>query len=428
MTGVGALNPQGDDSGKGLLEFAEGKALGEDGLQWLYIHTQNVWGNDKCSLQDRIDATEDNLYQYRQYAADPLNCTGWMEADKPFCFLACCFELLDLGENPEEHVSHLPIALDGSCSGLQHFAAMMLDEKLAEAVNVIQNSDRPNDIYTMVAERAAASVAEDDSEEASYWNGKVTRDIVKQPVMTLAYGVSRSGMRNQVSEKCKKLVRKGHSEYKKGSTSVKDADGKVVVSFAGYMADQIHDSISGVSKSAFHVMDWLGAAATAKAAACDDAIDGALSWTSPIGLPVLQEYYDYDSKRVNTYFEGRRIRFTQRLGAAAVDARKQKQGAAPNFVHSMDAAHLMLTVNECIGSGIGINSFAMIHDSFGTHASDTGALFEILREQFHLMYREDALMHLYADLPPAAKLICGEPPSRGSLDLSRVQDSEYFFN
>ena len=422
LAGVGAINPQGDDSGKALIEFAKGQPLGEDGLQWLYIHAQNCWGNDKVSLQERIEASEDNFKEYWSYGSDPLTNTGWMGADKPFCFLACCFELRDIammeyeGGEAADYESHLPIALDGSCSGLQHFAGIMRDRPLAAAVNVVQDSDEPADIYSQVATRVAQIVSEDDSEEACYWRGKVTRDLVKQPVMTLSYGVTSSGMRSQVQEKCKKLVyKKGKSEYSDGSSGA----------YPAYLARVIQTAITDVSRAAFDVMDWLGAVAVGLVDGHPDSLEGALGWTSPVGLPVLQEYYDFDMQTVNVFVEGRRIRFERPIGPAAVRKSKQKQGAAPNFIHSMDASHLMMTVNEA--ALYGIDSFAMIHDSFATHAADTGTLFEVLRDQFARMYQDDVLMELYESLPPHVQEVVGLPPARGTLDLSEVQESEYFF-
>lgn len=416
LAGRGSINPQGDDSGKALLRFAEGKPLGEDGLQWLYIHAQNCWGNDKVSLQERIDATVANYEMYVSYALDPMANTGWMEADKPFCFLAVCFELLRHsfwvcgGNSDETFVSYLPIALDGSCSGLQHFAGIMLDESIARAVNVVPGeSDTPSDIYSKVAEGVASSLPED-----NYWKGLVSRDLVKQPVMTLTYGVTLTGMRNQIREKCKKLVRKGKVEYTEGTTAEN----------CQYLADCIHASIGTVASAAYDAMDWLAEAAKVKAKTVKT-LEGALSWVTPIGLPVLQEYYDYDTRQYHVIVDGRELRFTQRMGPAQVRASKQKQGAAPNFVHSMDASHLMLTVKACKEHGI--NSFAMIHDSFGTHAADTGVLFEVLRDEFAKMYERDVLLELWESMPPEVKEVLRKPPKRGSLDLALVRDSEFFF-
>ena len=432
LAGVGSINPQGDDSGKGLLEFAEGKVLGEDGLQWLYIHTQNVWGNDKVSLQERIDATEANFQTYIQYAYNPLGNRGWMEADKPFCFLACCFELRDMDmarkiqlTPPEEFVSRIPIALDGTCSGLQHFAALMLDEDLATAVNVKSVFDKPADIYGEVAAivdehllyeiNKAQAYPLPEPSEALYWGGKVNRDLIKQPVMCLAYGVTASGMRSQIREKCKKLARKGKTEYLEGSRG----------QHPKYLAECIHDAIGEVSTAAFDVMDWLSDLAKARCEAYPDSLLGSMGWTAPSGLPILQEYYEYDSERINVFVDGRRLRYTRRVGhGAVVKKNKQIQSTAPNYIHSMDAAHLMLTVNACVEHGV--DSFAMIHDSFGTHAADAGTLFEVLRDEFVKMYETDWLRELYEEQPECVDI--QPPPSRRTLELSDVMMSDYFFS
>ena len=421
VCGVGSINPQGDDSGKALLEFAEGKALGEDGLQWLYIHAQNTWGNDKVSLQSRIDATSANLEQYLAYARDPLANEGWHEADKPFCFLAACYELLgvSLCDSPELFISHLPIALDGTCSGLQHFAGIMLDPGLAKAVNVIGSGDKPQDIYQDVVANINDMLTTLEGEEADYWRGKITRDLVKQPVMCLSYGVTLAGMKSQIVDKCKRLVyRKGQPEYTKGTLN----------GYAAYLADLVQLSISKVSTSAFDVMGYLKAIASANAKAESNSVDGATHWVSPIGLPVTQDYYAYDEKRINVFYDAKRIRFLCRTGAAATDAKKQKQAFSPNFIHSMDASHLMMTVLACEQASGEAMSFAMIHDSFATHCCDTGLLFEVIREQYSLIYHEDVLMHLYEGLSSTVKDVVGPPPRRGSLNLDDVQASEYLFS
>jgi DNA-directed RNA polymerase len=44
------LNHIGADICRGLLEFAEGKPLGPNGLMWLKIHLANKMGKDKMSM------------------------------------------------------------------------------------------------------------------------------------------------------------------------------------------------------------------------------------------------------------------------------------------------------------------------------------------------------------------------------------------
>ena len=52
------LNHMGADINRGLLEFAEGKPLGEDGLFWLKVHLANKIGKDKLPIKDRAAYAE----------------------------------------------------------------------------------------------------------------------------------------------------------------------------------------------------------------------------------------------------------------------------------------------------------------------------------------------------------------------------------
>jgi DNA-directed RNA polymerase, mitochondrial len=59
------LNPQGEDSARGLLEFSKGKPLGSGGYAWLKVHIANCWGEDKVSLEDRVTWTEEHKMIFR---------------------------------------------------------------------------------------------------------------------------------------------------------------------------------------------------------------------------------------------------------------------------------------------------------------------------------------------------------------------------
>ncbi len=149
---------QSSDNAKALLLFANGNPIGEEGFYWMLVHGANTWGNDKCSLDDRVEFCLQNYDLFLSYAADPINNTGWMKADKPFSFLAFCNELkllqhwADSGQPQEEFVSHLPLFIDGSNNGSQHLTAMSRDEELAPYVNLVP-SEVPGDLYALVAEK-----------------------------------------------------------------------------------------------------------------------------------------------------------------------------------------------------------------------------------------------------------------------------------
>jgi DNA-directed RNA polymerase len=77
----------------------------------------------------------------------------WVNSDEPWQTLAACMEVanaLRCPEGPEAYVCHLPIHQDGSCNGLQHYAALGRDTVGAESVNLTP-ADRPQDVYSNVA-------------------------------------------------------------------------------------------------------------------------------------------------------------------------------------------------------------------------------------------------------------------------------------
>jgi DNA-directed RNA polymerase len=110
-----------------------------------------------------------------------------------------------------------------------------------------------------------------------------------------------------------------------------------------------------------------------------------------------------------------------------LDGRKQAQALPPNFVHSLDAAALKLTI--CTAQDRGLTAFAAIHDSYGTLAADMQSLLDTLRECFVSMYQTDVLSvfrsEVGAVLPEGKELPA--VPAAGSLDLNGVLRSDFFF-
>ncbi|MGQ0595823.1 DNA-directed RNA polymerase [Aquabacterium sp.] len=410
------MTPQGDDVGRGLLEFADGKPLGEQGVAWLAVHVANTWGNDKVSFDERIQWVQDNEDLILSYAQDPLVNRGWMDADGPWCFLAACFEWAGYVAEGESWVSHVNVQMDGTCNGLQNFSAMMRDPVGGARVNLLP-APKPSDIYAVVAEEATRIIAAQAAQghpEATALLGQVNRKLTKTNTMTVPYGVSEWGMRDQ----CVEVLKKG---LEKGWFDLRGAD---LFATANYLGKVNHAAIGEVVAAATKAMDWLQEVATIVAS------QGLpVTWTSPIGLPVLQHYRRMLSKRVN-FGAGGLQKFTLAILSEDLDKRKQAAGISPNFVHSCDASHMMMTVN--LGALNGITAFSFIHDSFGSHAADMPVLTTVLRQAFVDLYSVDVLekfreeiiaqigdASLAAQIPPT--------PQRGELDLSLVLDSEYFF-
>jgi DNA-directed RNA polymerase len=408
------LNPQGDDLAKALLQFAQGKPLTADGVPWLMVHVANCFGVDKVSFEERIAWTETHLEALIDSGFDPVDGERfWMTADDPFLALAACRELAGWSIAGDNYVSKIPISMDGSCNGLQNFSAMLKDEVGGRATNLVP-LDKPADVYQEVADIVAKKIrakAEAGEPEAIGLDGYISRSLVKQPVMTQPYGATIAGMRQQLLDALRKSDLLETVVGSQRSWHV-----------GGYLGFIVHESIGEVVIAARQAMDWLQE--TAQIVASEEY---PLRWTTPVGLPVLQEYKRFDAKRMIIYIQGQRSEMYTRIEGKKLDRNRMRQGISPNLIHSFDAAHMMKTTN--LAKANGIESFAMIHDSFGTHACDTPLLHQCIRESFVEMYRPNLLAQfkeqLESQIPEDIEL--PELPPEGTLDLDQVKESRYFF-
>jgi DNA-directed RNA polymerase len=159
------LNHLGSDASRGCLLFAESRALGDHGLYWLKVHMANKWGNsvDKLPFEERARFTESILDDIVDSAQNPIHGRGrWRQAEDPFQFLAAAIDLTHALASPDarRYHSHVPVHMDGSCNGLQHYAALARDLHGGTAVNLVP-AERPQDVYTGIAELVRKRVEQD---------------------------------------------------------------------------------------------------------------------------------------------------------------------------------------------------------------------------------------------------------------------------
>ena len=65
-----------------------------------------------------------------------------------------------------------------------------------------------------------------------------------------------------------------------------------------------------------------------------------ISWHTPSGFLVQQNYYKNDVKRVKTKLSNSSVRLSlAEPDTTKVDKRRQAQGFPSNYIHSLDAAH-----------------------------------------------------------------------------------------
>ncbi len=221
---VSPLSCQGSDTTKALLRFANGKPLESEGWKWLAVHGAGLIGNDKVSFEDLVNFILDNEDVILAIAENPYDNRQWFgeiggyEVDKPWQFLAWCKDWEGFVKYGEAYVSKIPIAMDGSCSGLQHYSAILKDEKVGAMVNLLPG-DKPSDVYAMVAEEVLKAVNHDlengtvdelklvkdkpkfvegtKSLAAQWLEFGINRKVTKRAVMTLCYGSKQLGFAGQ---------------------------------------------------------------------------------------------------------------------------------------------------------------------------------------------------------------------------------------
>ncbi|VAI30967.1 unnamed protein product [Triticum turgidum subsp. durum] len=337
------LNHLGSDLCRGVLEFSEGRPLGESGLRWLKIHLANLYGGgvDKLSYDGRIAFTENHLEDIFDSANRPLEGKRWwLEAEDPFQCLAVCMDLNEAlrSPSPETVISHIPVHQDGSCNGLQHYAALGRDKLGAVAVNLV-SGEKPADVYSGIAARVVEIMKRDaqkdpakdaDAARARLLVDQVDRKLVKQTVMTSVYGVTYVGAREQIKRRLKE----------RGVI----ADDSELFGASCYAAKVTLTALGEMFEAARSIMTWLGDCAKIKTS-----------------LQVLTLQRETDKVMV----------------------KRQRTAFPPNFVHSLDGSHMMMTAVACKKQGL---YFAGVHDSYWTHACDVDTMNKILREKFVELY------------------------------------------
>ena len=367
-----------------------------------------------------------------------------------------------------DYSSHLECYIDGSNNGSQHLSALTKDEVTAPHVNLVP-LDLPGDLYKYVANHVWEQIAIEvnampHAERLEYekliqtltelkskisaapmkselramlveelltfkklneiailkaapvfWHGitdaKHRRKVCKRNVMTLPYGGTAYGLGQQQIDDARKH----------GIESLMTMEHR----WGGYMGRMVYEDCKRSLERPMRLLSVFEAAG--KKAESEGRF---LSWQVPItNFPVTQNYTQGVVKKIwvqygppgevrnstgyydNTYQLN--ICFNELL---VPSKHKQAQGASPNAIHSLDAAHLTLTVYRADFP------ITTIHDSFGCLLSDMPKLFGLIRETFVELYEADPLTSLMAQIGGNIDSV-----EIGNLDVRAVLDSEYCF-
>lgn len=407
------LSPQSADWSKSLLTFSNGVAINNwDEARWLCIHGANLYGNDKITLDQRESWAWDKSDEFVRIAENPYDNLMWLEADKPYQFLAWCFEFAQLVRQGWGYISTLPVSADGSCNGLQHLSAILRDERGGRATNLLPAA-QPQDIYTEVAMEAMARVMNEDTEMSRQWKRfGVSRKLTKRPVMIVPYSGTKHSCRAYIQEAMEEQINDtGDNPF-----------GEDLFPASVYLANYVWDAISNVIVAASRVMDYIKSVGDVYAD-----VNKHMEWVTPTGWLVLQSYNNTTTKRIKTHINGEIVKLNMLEEQSTVSRRRTGSGSSPNFIHSLDAAAMTKTINACVNRGI--LNFHMVHDSYGTHSSLMPMMSDLIRQEFVRMYEQHDVLTELRD--HAIQTLGTEdvplPPALGDLDIRKVLQSEYFF-
>jgi DNA-directed RNA polymerase len=402
----GTVHPQAHDSVKGCLEFAEGKQLGATGLFWLKAHVAACAGFDKADFPLRVQWTEQNWHWIERWIRAPLDSPA-PDPDTAFTFLAAAGALSEAlaMPDPTRYICHIPVAVDATCSGLQHFSALFRDEVGGRYTNLFDSGGtEKQDIYKAVADKAVTILDTPDSNIQSFWGAQgIDRSMSKRPVMTYVYGSTLQSNMEYIAL----------SLLEAGVQPIKDGD-KVLYSLLKLsvpVAKAIRRSVQQTVPKAAEGMNYLQKLARYSSEP--------LRWITPAGMPVVN------------WSEGAVVRkvFIRAMGVTCIlmrrnnglyDKAKAAEAISPNFIHSLDSSHLCMVLDQVYYPVL------PIHDSFACHPCNVDALQQTLRTAFLELYQDNPLEAIMITHDTSDKTI-PKVPSSGTLDIRRVLHSRFMF-
>ncbi len=393
----------------------------------LKIHAINLTGTmKKCTIRERLEHANAILDEIIDSAEHPFDGRRWWQrSEAKWQTLACCIEIANAlkSKHPEKFISHFPIHQDGSCNGLQHYAAIGRDLDGARSVNLMP-SERPNDVYSTVLDIVESKRASEEAsnEIARILKGCVHRKVIKQTVMTTVYNVTFYGAVEQIRSKLETYPNLTEENLKKASS---------------YLAAKTFQSIRQLFTAAQEIQDWLSQCAYLISHVRKQSI----KWETPLGLPVAQPYFKQVDSKHKTLGKGR-SQVENRP-----NSKKQRNAFPPNYIHSLDSSHMMLTSLFCEQAGI---QFVSVHDCFWTHACNADVMNRICRDQFVALHslplleelseyfirnygfsreeleaQEDAAIRKSME---EFNKVLRSVPQKGKFDLNNVKESVYFFS
>lgn len=405
---VSFLSHHNEDLVRSVLMFWEARELGPNGYDWLKYQLANLYSKTSLTMPESIHFVASNMENIIESAQNPFGGSmWWTKGDKPWQCLALCKELLlieSFDGPPSTYKSRIPVHQDGTCNGLQHYAALGADEEAAKSVNLLPSAQR-QDVYLAVLELVKKRVHEDSASEdddlkhlALISKPLLSRKLIKQTVMTTVYGVTLFGASRQIEARVQDVTKHLDNDTFESYSRMQ---------VASYIAKTVLKTITELFSGAKAIQDWL----VRNCIRCITSFRSEdlnfqndvdffglkyyrpMMWSSLSGFPVVQPYRHFKKKEIVTPLQ--KVMIHKKSSLTHINVRKQLNALAPNFIHSLDAIHLQMTCLEANRGGI---NFAAVHDSFWTHAGDVEILSRAIRLEFVRLHSSHIIQNLKDDL------------------------------
>jgi len=406
------FHPQGNDIARALHIFHKGAEIkNKQDANWLAISGANHWGLNKHTYEERLEwAYTAGIDIAEQVYKDPKAHTAlWGQAKEPFQFLGWCKEWHEYQIVGEGYISHHCCCLDGTNNGYQHIAGLTFDQSLANKVN-LQNINQPQDLYKQVLDILLLLLKNEDNEQAKEWyryKDKLTRKFIKKPVLMIPYNSTTFGIANYIE---KYFVNENISMARNYKNNF-------------YLASLIEQAVKYITPESYNLLNYLKTTA-----ASFNEENKPITWHSPSGFYVQQNYYVNDVKRIKTKLSNITIRLNiHEPNQTKIDKRRQSQGFPSNYIHSLDAAHCQLSLVKA--SQKGLKQFCVIHDCYGSPAGELETFIQCVKQTFFDIYSDNNLDNLYHQTAQQLSDTSKLPPAldMGRYNITDVLTAPYIF-
>ena len=375
-----------------------------------------------------------------------------LRADSRFAFVSFCLAYRRFKAGKKVH---LPIWLDATCSGIQHFATMLKDVELAKSVNVISDpnssglNEKVRDIYSEMIEPTYKKIKEFVYQNPSFFkllNVNITRKLIKPTIMTRVYNVTVKGVCNQLISNFEiiyldKKIKNDLINITKDSELDLIDDSPLIENIESEIENDLNE-FYGIESSPSDLQNKLyyeGKKIIFKVPSINEGetlyltygevyqlakimhealfdyypalkklfeyfvsvclaftkLDIPITWYPPSGLSIEQRYLKTAKAKVSiSVGKGKQKTVVLKRKLDQTDTRVQTQAILPNIIHSMDASHLILILNKNK-----ISPIISIHDCFGTLPNNMIELENLVKLEFISLYsKTNFLEKFHSDL------------------------------